>query len=199
MAPGAAGTKEGSNIEENDVTKLVSKLDVKHNVKVTAQSKGQKNNHSLIKGSDEGVISSMIQSTNASRIPSSGSGTAVHPKERDPRSKAEHSRGTKLGVPTPPCSITMLCIPTDLWQQECVTVTKHAHHVINLANEDINLVGPFNEHWDVSRVLQHSQLSNLCKIASALLAKHQNRKVSFSKAFHRLLSLVCGQVCGEEL
>jgi len=35
-------------------------------------------------------------------------------------------------------------------------MTKHAHCVINLANEDVNLVGLFDKHGDVSRVLQHA-------------------------------------------
>jgi len=33
-----------------------------------------------------------------------------------------------------PCSITMLYNPKGLWQQVHVTMTKHAHRVINLAN-----------------------------------------------------------------
>jgi len=61
MAPDAAGAKEGSNIEEKDVTESVSKLDAKYNVKATAQGKGQKSNHSLIEGSDKGTISSIMR------------------------------------------------------------------------------------------------------------------------------------------
>jgi len=52
MTPSAEGAKEGSNIAKKDVAELVSKLDAKHNVKVTTQGKGQKSNHSLIEGSD---------------------------------------------------------------------------------------------------------------------------------------------------
>ena len=71
MAPSAEEAKEGSNIEQKDVAELVSKLDAKCDVKATAQGKGQKSNHSLIEGSDIGAISSVIQTTNQSRIPSS--------------------------------------------------------------------------------------------------------------------------------
>jgi len=46
MAPSAEEVKEGSNIEQKDVAELASKLDAKHNVKATAQSKGQKESHS---------------------------------------------------------------------------------------------------------------------------------------------------------
>jgi len=28
-----------------------------------------------------------------------------------------------------------------MWQQECATMTKHVRRVINLANEDVDLVG----------------------------------------------------------
>jgi len=90
MAPSAEETKEGSNIEQKDVAELVSKLDAKHNVKVTAQGKGQKSNHCLIEGSDEGAISSVIHSTNQSRVPSSRPGTNVHPKGKDTGSNPEH-------------------------------------------------------------------------------------------------------------
>jgi len=95
MAPDAAGAKEGSNIEEKDVAKLVSKLDDKHDVKVTTQDKGQKSNHSFTEGSDKGTISSMIQSKNPIRVPSSRPGTAVQPKDKDARSNPEHKKGTK--------------------------------------------------------------------------------------------------------
>jgi len=50
----------------------------------------------------------------------------------------------------------MLCVPADLWQQECVAMTKPAHRVINLANEDVNLVGTCDKHGAVSVVAQHS-------------------------------------------
>jgi len=52
MAPPAEEAEEGSNIEQKDVAELVSKLNAKHDVKAAAQGKGQKNNHSLIEGSD---------------------------------------------------------------------------------------------------------------------------------------------------
>jgi len=95
MAPDAVGTKEGSNIEDKDVAELVSKLDAKCNVKVTAHSKGQKSNRSLTKGSDKGAISSVIQSKNLSRVPCSGPRTAVHPKEQDARLNPAYTKGTK--------------------------------------------------------------------------------------------------------
>jgi len=95
MAPDAAGTKEGSNIEVKDVAKLVLKLDAKHSVKVSAQDKGKKSNHSCIEGSDKGAISSMIWSTNQSRAPSSRPRAVVRPKDKDARLNPEHKKGTK--------------------------------------------------------------------------------------------------------
>jgi len=41
----------------------------------------------------------------------------------------------------------MLCNPTGMWQQEHVTMAKHAHRVSNLANEDVNLVGRVDQTW----------------------------------------------------
>jgi len=89
MAPSAEEVKKGSNIEQKDVAELVSKLDAKCNVKTTAQGKGQKN-HILIKGSDKGTISSVIQSTNQSRVPSSRPRADVRPEGKDARSNPEH-------------------------------------------------------------------------------------------------------------
>jgi len=40
--------------------------------------------------SDKGTISSVIQSTNQSRVPSSRPGTNVHPKGKDTGSNPEH-------------------------------------------------------------------------------------------------------------
>jgi len=88
MAPRAEEAKEGSNIEQKDVAKLVSKLDAKCNVKAAAQSKGQKN-HILIEGSDNGAISPVIQSTNQSRVPSSRPRADVRPEGKDTRSNPE--------------------------------------------------------------------------------------------------------------
>jgi len=51
-----------------------------------------------------------------------------------------------MRVPTT-CSITMLCDPAGMWQQEHLTMTKHAHRASNLANEDVDLVG---EHGAIS-------------------------------------------------
>jgi len=51
------------------------------------------------------------------------------------------------------CSVTMLYIPMDLWQQECVTMTKHANRVINLANEMSILLETFDKDGAVSSVL----------------------------------------------
>jgi len=94
MAPSAEEAKEGSNIEQRDVAELVSKLDAKHNVKAAAQNKGQKN-HILIEGSGNGATSPVIQSTNQSRVPSSGPRTDVRPEGKDARSSAEHKVGRK--------------------------------------------------------------------------------------------------------
>jgi len=91
VAPSAEEVKEGSNIEQKDVAELVSKLDAKYNVKATAQGKGQKNDHALIEGSDNGAISPVIQSMNQSRVPSSRPRTDVRPKGKDTRSNAEHN------------------------------------------------------------------------------------------------------------
>jgi len=90
MAPSAEEVKKGSNIEQKDVAELVSKLNAKYDVKVTAQGKGQKSNHSLIEGSDNGTISPVIQSTNQSRVPSSRPRADVCPKGKDTRSNPEH-------------------------------------------------------------------------------------------------------------
>jgi len=89
MAPSAEEVKEGSNIEQKDVAELVSKLDAKHNVKATTQGKGQKN-HILIEGSDNGVISPVIQSTNQSHVPSSRPRADVRTEEKDTGSNLEH-------------------------------------------------------------------------------------------------------------
>jgi hypothetical protein len=89
MAPSAEEVKEGSNIKQKDVAELVSKLDAKYNVKATAQGKGLKNNHVLIEGSDNGTISSVIRTTNGSRVPSSRPRTDVRPNGKDTRSNAE--------------------------------------------------------------------------------------------------------------
>jgi len=95
MAPSAEEVKEGSNIKQKDVAELVSKLDAKHNVKAAAQGKGQKNNHVLIEGSNNGTISPVIQSTNQRRVPSSRPRTDVRPKGKDTRSNAEHKAERK--------------------------------------------------------------------------------------------------------
>jgi len=95
MAPSAEEAKEGSNIKKNDVAKLVSKLDAKHNVTVTAQFEDQKNNHVLIEGSDNDTISPVIQSTNRSRVRSSGPRTDVRHEGKDARSNAEHKAERK--------------------------------------------------------------------------------------------------------
>jgi len=91
MVPSAEEAKEGSNIEQKDVAELVSNLDAKHNVKATAQGKGQKNDHVLIEGSDNGAISPVIQSMNQSSVPSSRPRTDVRPKGKGARSNAEHN------------------------------------------------------------------------------------------------------------
>jgi len=90
MAPSAEEAKEGSNVEQKDVAELASKLGAKCDVKATAQCKGQKNNHVLIKGSDNGAISPVIQSTNQSRVPSSRPTTGARPEGKDTRSNTEH-------------------------------------------------------------------------------------------------------------
>jgi len=90
MAPPAEEVQEGSNIEQNDDAKLVSKLNAQCDVKAAAQGKGQKNSHSLIEGSDNDAISPEIQSTNRSRVLSSKPRTDVRPKDEDARSNPEH-------------------------------------------------------------------------------------------------------------
>jgi len=90
MAPSMEEAKEGSNIKQKDVAELVSKLDAKHDLKAAAQGKGPKNNHVLIEGSDNGTISSVIRTTNGSRVPSSRPRTDVRPNGKDTRSNAEH-------------------------------------------------------------------------------------------------------------
>jgi len=44
----------------------------------------------------------------------------------------------------------MLCDPADLWQQVHLTMTKHTHRVINLANGNVDLVGAFDQTWSIS-------------------------------------------------
>jgi len=97
MAPSAEKAKEGSNIEQKDVAKLVSKLDTKHDVKAAAQTEGQKN-HILIEGSDNGAISPVIQSTNQSRVTSSGPRADVRPegKTQDPIRNAKWNRNVEF-------------------------------------------------------------------------------------------------------
>jgi len=70
-------------------------MSAKCNMKVTAQGKGQKSNHVLIKGSDNGTISPVIQARNQGRTTSSGPENAVRPKEQDARCETEHSKGAK--------------------------------------------------------------------------------------------------------
>jgi len=41
----------------------------------------------------------------------------------------------------------MLHNPKGMWQQECITMMKHAHLASNLANEDVNLVGTVDQTW----------------------------------------------------
>jgi len=67
-----------------------------------------------------------------------------------------------------PCSITIVHIPTGLWQQEYTTMTKHAHRAMNLANEDVDLVGIFdNMCWILVEIYmfvdkdQHARRSEL--------------------------------------
>mgnify|MGYP000128169263 CR=1 FL=1 len=95
MAPPAEEAEEGSNIEQKDVAELMSKLDAKGDVKATAQGKSQKSDHSLIEGSDEGAISSVIQATNQSCIPSSRPRTVVRPKGKDARLDPDHKMEQK--------------------------------------------------------------------------------------------------------
>jgi len=68
----------------------------------------------LVSLCDNGAISSVIQPTNQSRVPSSRPRTDVRPKGKDTRSNPEHKVERKRWVPTP-CSITMLCNPTRMW------------------------------------------------------------------------------------
>jgi len=44
----------------------------------------------------------------------------------------------------------MLYNPMGLWQQVHLTMMKHAHRAINLANEDVGLVGAFDQTWSIS-------------------------------------------------
>jgi len=43
----------------------------------------------------------------------------------------------------------MLHDPAGLWQQVHLFMTKDAHRVSNLANEDVNLVGMLDRMWSV--------------------------------------------------
>jgi len=99
MKQGDVELKKEGDKEDKDVAKLVSKVDAKHNVNVTAQGKGQKNDHSFIKGTDKGATSPVIQPQNLSR---------------DIRSEVEHSMETINRV-SMMCSVTMLYVSTNLW------------------------------------------------------------------------------------
>jgi len=155
----------------------------------------------LERSGDKGTISSAIQAKIASHVPSSRHGTAVHPKEQDARCDAEHSKGTKQWVHMP-CSITMLCDPADLWRQEHVAMTKQAHRVINLvnlANEDVDLVGMFDKHRMCFLECCSTHDFQICA-KSHLLRWWNIRAGKFLfEVFDRLSSPVCGRVCGEEL
>jgi len=63
---------------------------------------------------DNGAISSVIRTTNGSRVPSSRPRTDVRPNGKDTRSNAEHKVERKRWVPTP-CSIAMAYNPTGMW------------------------------------------------------------------------------------
>jgi len=41
----------------------------------------------------------------------------------------------------------MLYDPAGMWQQEHITMTKHAHRVSNLAKEDVDLVRIIDQTW----------------------------------------------------
>jgi len=43
----------------------------------------------------------------------------------------------------------MLHDPAGMWQQVHLFMTKHAHCVSNLANEDVNLVGTLDRMWSI--------------------------------------------------
>jgi len=120
---------------------------------------------------DNGAISSVIQSTNKSRVPRSKPRDDVRHEGKETRSNPEHKLERKCWVPTL-CSVTMLCNHVGLWQQVHLAMTKHAHRASNLANEMSILLEHWIEHWAFRMVAWHSQLSNLRATATVLLVKH---------------------------
>jgi len=44
----------------------------------------------------------------------------------------------------------MMCNPTGMWQLLHLAMMQHAHRASNLANEDVDLVGVFDQTWSVS-------------------------------------------------
>jgi len=42
----------------------------------------------------------------------------------------------------------MAQIPAGMWQQNHFTMAKHAHRASNLANEDVDLVGAFDQNME---------------------------------------------------
>jgi len=44
----------------------------------------------------------------------------------------------------------MACNPAGMWQQNHLTMTKHAHRASNLAKEDVDLVEAFDQTWSFS-------------------------------------------------
>jgi len=49
-----------------------------------------------------------------------------------------------------------------LWQQVHFTMTKHAHRASNLANEDVDLVGAFDQTWSIFAWMSNAVTFKIC-------------------------------------
>jgi len=107
---------------------------------------------------DNGTISPVIRSKNSRRDASSKPRTVARPKEQDTRSNPEHKMEAMEAISwaSIACSIMMLHILMDWWQQEGIAMMKHAHREINLANEMSILLEMIDKDGAVSSALQHS-------------------------------------------
>jgi len=127
---------------------------------------------------DNDTNSSVIKSTNRSRVPSSKPRTDVRPKDKDTRSNPEYKLEQKRWVSTP-CSVTTSCDPTGmLWQVHSPWRNMHTMWAILPMKMSILLEYSIKHGVFLCGSLM-LQLSNLRVKASVSLVKHWSRKVSF--------------------
>jgi len=101
----------------------------------------------------------------------------------------------------------LMCIPKEkmqdrilnMWWQVHLPKTKHTHCVINLANEDVDLVGAFDETWSIWHVsLTCLTFEFAC---SSICSFHETSEHEsfFLRCCLLCLSLVCGRFSGGQL